>query len=128
MSVKVDLAELAGHLNTYGFAYLLTVGDDLRAHAVAVMPTLSGGHLTVEGLGRRTRSNLVSRPDASLVWPPVAEGGYSLIVDARATVTVAGAELAPDRAVLHRPADPAAATGEAAGGTGCSNDCVPIES
>jgi len=127
MSTKVDLGELAGHLHSYGFAYLLTVGDDLRAHAVAVTPTLSGGHLTVEGLGRRTRSNLVSRPDVSLVWPPVAEGGYSLIVDARATVTVAGADLAPSRAVLHRPADHSA-TGEEMGGTGCGNDCVPIES
>ena len=39
MSVKVDLGELGQHLQRHPFAYLLTVGEDLRAHAVAVQPT-----------------------------------------------------------------------------------------
>lgn len=124
MSVKVDLTELAQHLQHYGFAYLLTVGDDQRPHAVAVRPTLDGPTLDVEGLGSRTRANLEARPDISLVWPPFEHGGYSLIVDGRASLTGAGATVVPSHAVLHRPADELSASGA----TGCSNDCVPLES
>lgn len=124
MTVKVDLAELAQHLQYFGFAYLLTVGDDQRAHAVAVRPTLDGPYLQVEGVGGRTRANLEGRPDISLVWPPFEHGGYSLIVDGRATLRDSGATVVPTHAVLHRPADEAAAPGT----TGCGNDCVPLES
>jgi hypothetical protein len=132
MSVKVDLTELAGQLDSYGFAYLMTVSDELRAHVVAVRPVLTGGRLEVEGLGRGTRGNLVARPNISLVWPPPEPGGYSLIVDGVAEVTEAGAVVVPGHAVLHRPADHAPGQGDpAASGavaTGCGNDCVPLES
>lgn len=124
MSVKVDLGELGQHLQRHPFAYLLTVGDDLRAHAVAVNPVLDDGGLLVTGLGRRTSGNLAARPDVSLVWPPSEPGGYSLIVDGRATVIGETARVAPSHAVLHRPADHPPADG----GTGCGNDCVPLES
>lgn len=120
MSVKVDLAELADHLAAYRFAYLLTVGDTLRVKAVAVTPTLDGEVLVIDGLGPGTKANLVARPDISLVWPPVEEGGYSLILDGHAEPsgdTGAGARVTPSHAVLHRPADT---------GTGCGNDCVPV--
>lgn len=124
MSVKVDLGELGLHVARHPFAYLLTVGDDLRAHAVAVQPSLEDGGLLLTGLGRRTSANLAARPDVSLVWPPYEPGGYSLIVDGRATVIDETARVEPGHAVLHRPADHAAADG----GTGCGNDCVPLES
>lgn len=127
MSVKVDLAELGRHLADHDFGYLMTVGDDLRAHAVAVRPTLAGGALQVTGLGRRTGANLQARPQVSLVWPPRVAGGYSLIVDGSAAHTDTGARVVPEHAVLHRPADhDTAGTGESA--TGCGNDCVPLES
>jgi hypothetical protein len=124
MSVKVDLAELATQLESFGFAYLLTVGDELRPHAVAVRPVLGDDRLSLDGLGRRTRDNLAARPDVTLVWPPVEEGGYTLIVDGRAAMTDAGATVDPIHAVLHRPAD----HGAPAGTTGCGNDCVPVGS
>ncbi|MDF2825563.1 MAG: hypothetical protein K0R68_2971, partial [Mycobacterium sp.] len=38
MSVKVDLDGLAEVLADFAFAYLITVGDDHRAHTVAVDP------------------------------------------------------------------------------------------
>ncbi|QNN51628.1 pyridoxamine 5'-phosphate oxidase family protein [Nocardioides mesophilus] len=107
MSVPVDLDELGQQLEAFGFAYLLTVGDGLRAHAVAVRPALADGQLVVEGLGRRTLANLQARPDVSLVWPPVEEGGYSLILDGRAASfheESRGVRVAPEHAVLHRPA------------------------
>jgi|tagenome__1003787_1003787.scaffolds.fasta_scaffold20821854_2 hypothetical protein len=119
MSVKVDLADLSAALAEVDFGYLMTVGDDQRAHAVAVRPKLDGGCLVLHGLGRRTHANLAARPDVSLVWPPTTEGGYSLIVDARATVSDDGARLTPEHAVLHRPA-----TGEAT--SACGSDCLPV--
>ena len=128
MSVKVDLGELGQHLQRHPFAYLLTVGEDLRAHAVAVQPTLEDGGLLMTGLGRRTSENLAARPDVSLVWPPHEPGGYSLIVDGRATVIDETARVEPGHAVLHRPADHAPDASAATGGTGCGNDCVPLES
>lgn len=125
MSVKVDLDDLARHVATYGFAYLLTVTDDQRAHAVAVRPEVAGETLRVDGLGDRTRANLDARPDVSLVWPPVTDGGYTLIVDGRASVSDDGASVAPSHAVLHRPADHAPG-GQPGGTTSCGNDCVPL--
>ena len=122
MSVPVDLAELAEHLQHYNFAYLMTVGEDQRAHAVAVRPSLDGPVLQVEGLGRRTLANLEARPAISLVWPPFEHGGYSLILDGRAALTDGGATVTPEHAVLHRPAE----EGAAPGATGCGNDCVPL--
>ena len=128
MSVKVDLGELGQHLQRHPFAYLLTVGEDLRAHAVAVQPTLDEGGLVMTGLGRRTSENLAARPDVSLVWPPHEPGGYSLIVDGRATVIDETARVEPGHAVLHRPPDHAPEGTAATDGTGCGNDCVPLES
>lgn len=115
MSVPVDIAELAEHLQHYGFAYLLTVGDDQRPHAVAVRPTLDGRAFQVDGFGRQSRANLEARPDISLVWPPFEHGGYSLIVDGRAIPAGDGAAVEPVRAILHRPAE-----------DGTGHDCVPI--
>ena len=43
MSVKVDLDQLADALADFTFAYLVTVGDDYRAHTVAVEPVLADG-------------------------------------------------------------------------------------
>lgn len=127
MSVKVDLGELGQHLQRHPFAYLLTVGEDLRAHAVAVTPTLDEGGLLMTGLGRRTSVNIAARPDVSLVWPPYEPGGYSLIVDGRATVIDETARVEPGHAVLHRPADHAAGDPAGSSATGCGNDCVPLE-
>jgi len=125
MSVKVDLDELAGHVAAYGLAYLLTVTDDHRAHAVAVRPVVTADAVTVDGLGRRTLANVDARPDVSLVWPPTEDGGYTLIVDGRATATDGGASIAPSHAVLHRPADHAPGT-EPSDATACGNDCLPV--
>jgi hypothetical protein len=116
MSVKVDLAELAEHLQHYGFAYLLTVGDDSRPHAVAVRPSFDGRAFAVVGLGRQTRANLGARPDVSLLWPPFEHGGYSLIVDGHATLRDADASVAATHAILHRPAE-----------DGTGHDCVKLE-
>lgn len=126
MSVKIDLEELARHVAERRFGYLLTVGDDLRPKAVAVTPGVTGEVLAVDGLGPGTRANLTARSDVTLVFPPTEVGGYSLIVDGRATPTDAGARIVAGHAVLHRPADHAPGGAAAGDATSCGNDCVPL--
>ena len=70
MSVKVDLDQLAEALADFSFAYLITVGDDYRAHTVAVDPVLSEGNLDVGTVGRHTRENVTQHADVTVVWPP----------------------------------------------------------
>jgi hypothetical protein len=120
VSVKVDVGELAAQLAGYGFAYLVTVGDDRRAHLVAVSPVLDGDRLVVDGLGRHSTANAASQPDVTLVWPPATEGGYSLIVDGEAEVAgESSVVIVPAKAILHRPAP-------GADGSRCGSDCLPI--
>jgi hypothetical protein len=123
MSVKVDLDQLADALADFTFAYLITVGDDYRAHTVAVQPELVDGVLDVGAIGKSTRGNAGAHPDVTVVWPPREPGGYTLIVDGRGQPTDDGLKVVPGRAVLHRPATEGAATTP-----GCLHDCVPLES
>lgn len=121
MSVKVDLDQLAQALTDFTVAYLVTVGDDYRAHTVAVDPVLTNGVLDLGPVGRRTRRNAESHPDVTLVWPPRETSGYTLIVDGTAALTDAELRVVPTGAVLHRPAAPDAPTA-----SGCGDDCVPL--
>lgn len=105
MSVEVELAELAGKAEEYPFAYLITVGEDLRAKPVGVQPRIVGIDVTLPSVGVGTRSNITERPDVVLLYPPAEPGGYSLFVDGRAEVDGQGARMIATHAVLHRPAD-----------------------
>lgn len=104
MSIPVALPELAQTLARYRFAYLLTAGAQGAPHAVAVQPVLHGDVLQVDGVGRRTRDNVLLRPSVGLVWPPSDAGGHSLIVDGLASLAGERLSIRPERAVLHRPA------------------------
>lgn len=122
MSIPVAIADLVAATSEYGYAYLLTVRDDLRAHIVAVTPEWDGDSLVMQ-VGRGTARNATERPSISLCYPPSEEGGYSLIVDGDAVVDDGSTvTFAPTGAVLHRPA-PAGFVG---GSTGCDNDCEPV--
>jgi hypothetical protein len=122
MSIPVALPDLAAAISEYGFAYLLTVRDDLRAHVVAVTPVWVGEHLVMD-VGRGTAHNATQRPSISLCYPPVESGGYSLIIDGEATVEGGSTvTFAATGAVLHRPA-PGGFDGSP---TGCGNDCEPV--
>ncbi|MDT5075397.1 MAG: hypothetical protein QOJ80_34 [Mycobacterium sp.] len=121
MSVKVDLDKLAEALGDFTFTYLITVGDDYRAHTVAVDTALSDGTFHIGGVGNSTRRNATAHPDVTLVWPPREPGGYTLIVDGRGECSDAGLTVAPIHAVLHRPAAPGLPTA-----SGCADDCLPL--
>jgi hypothetical protein len=114
MSVPVELHELATVARGQApFAYLLTVSDDERAHAVAITPDIGDDAITCEA-GNRSRANAQARPDVSLLWPPAEPGDYSLITDGRASVEGSTIRIVPERAVRHRPAP------------GGGSDCAPV--
>ncbi|HET6735793.1 pyridoxamine 5'-phosphate oxidase family protein [Mycobacterium sp.] len=123
MSVKVDLNQLADKLVDFSFAYLISVGDDFRAHTVFVEPVFSDGRLDVGTVGRHTRENTARHADVTLVWPPRDAGGYSLIVDGRAQQSGEALTIEPTRAVLHRKATADSPTTDPAG----LHDCVPLK-
>jgi len=103
VSVQVPLDELQEKSAEFGWAYLLTVRDDLRPHAVAVSPTWADGAL-VMAVGRGSARNATARSSITLCFPPVDTTGFSLIVDGTAAVEDDVVTLAPTAAVLHRPA------------------------
>jgi hypothetical protein len=124
MSVKVDLEQLADALADFTFAYLITVGDNYRAHTVAVSPAFADGILEVGTVGKDTRANVSEHEDVTVVWPPREDGGYTLIVDGHGRLSDDTLRVVPTRAVLHRPATPSTT----AASPGCLHDCVPLES
>lgn len=129
MSKQVDLDALSGQLERFGFAYLMTVGDSGRVHAVAVNPSMSDSGLVITEPSHRTHANAAARPNVSLVWPPSAPGGYSLIVDGDAGLDGDILRVTPTRAVLHRPAAPGdtpAETDVPEEQSACRSDCVEI--
>jgi hypothetical protein len=127
VSIPVSLAEL--RVTADGFdrdPYLLTVDPDGRPRSVAVSVEWQAEVLVVVP-GKRTRRNGMERPLVSLVWPPTASGGYTLIVDGQVERNETDGEgtdllvVRPTSGVLHRPAR---ITNEQ--GSGCQADCVPI--
>lgn len=121
MSIDVAMDQLENAMANYRFAYLLTVTNEGRAHAVAVMPTVSGAHVLLEELGRHSRANAAARPSVSMVWPPAQADDYTLIVDGESSESGEGLAVRPTRAVLHRPHQ-----GSPPSPTGCDSDCVPL--
>jgi hypothetical protein len=114
MSIAVDLHELHDTAALQApFAYLLTVSDDGRPHAVAIRPEVGTEVVTFEA-GTRSCANATARPDVSLLWPPLTHDDYSLIVDGQASVDGSTVQLTPTRAVRHRPAP------------GGGSDCAPV--
>jgi hypothetical protein len=107
MSIPVSLAELPAALAAYPWGFLVTVGDDLRAHSLAVPTDLREGVLRMAA-GRSTRANLTARPGVTMVFPHPVAAEYSLILDGQAVVDADGSgesvAFTPTHAVLHRPA------------------------
>jgi hypothetical protein len=120
MSIPVPVERLREALAERGdAAYLLTVSDESRAHAVHAPVRWDGEVLVVEA-GKRTLANAAARPGVSLLAPVRSPGDYSLIIDGTAVVAGSEIRITPTKAVLHRPAaapDPAAA---------CGHDCVDL--
>jgi hypothetical protein len=124
MSISVPLDGLKAALAERAeSAYLLTVSDGGRPHAVHVAVRWDGDRLAAE-VGRRSAANAVARPSVSLLYSLRSPDDYSLIVDGTAAVAEGGDGrtllIAPTTAVMHRPA--AVPNSEA----DCGADCVPL--
>lgn len=123
MSIPVPLDGLRAALaERGGQAYLLTVSDDGRPHAVHVPVAWQGDMLAAE-VGKRSAANAAARPSVSLLYPVRSDGDYSLILDGAARLDPQAAQrvlITPLKAILHRPAahpDPSAS---------CGADCVAV--
>ena len=124
MSVVIALENLRTAIEERGAnAYLLTVSDDARPHAVYV-PVRWDGAVIVAEVGKRSAAHAGARPAVSLLFSVRHQDDYSLIVDGSARVDSDDSghrlRITPQKAVLHRPAatpDPASA---------CGADCVPL--
>jgi hypothetical protein len=116
MSVGVELDRLHEEVARFGARpYLLTVSDDGRPHATSVTVAFEGDAL-VAGVGRRSAANVLDRPAISMLWSPIDDGGFSLIVDGTGSVDGEQVTLRPEKAILHR---------QRADGPG--SDCVRLD-
>lgn len=103
MSIPVPLDELSAAMEDYGFAVLAINGAD-RPHVLAVRPRLEDGVLVIDRVGRTVAEHNVSDPGVTLMFPPRADDGQSLIVDAvRLGVIESTLTATPVSAILHRP-------------------------
>lgn len=119
----MDMEKLATQVADYGFAYLITLGENGRIHTSAVTPVVDGHTLTVAAPSDRVRANTSARPTISLVWPPAEAEGYSLILDGDARADAGTLTITPTRAILHRPAPRSIPAPDA---SSCSSDCVEL--
>ncbi|WP_310962681.1 pyridoxamine 5'-phosphate oxidase [Nocardioides terrisoli] len=123
MSIPVDPQRLAEALGDFDGGYLLSTSGDGRVKVVAVEPRVdpdSGARLLVDRPGKGSAANVAANRAVTLLFPPRAHHGYSLIADGsadgdadRMAVTVSGA-------VLHRPSSHADGPVPA---DGCGQDC-----
>ena len=104
MSIPVAVGELAKALADFGAGYLLTTSGDGRVKAVTVEPVLTDGVLFVVGPGRGTSANVAANPAATLLFPPLAPRGFTLLIDGIAERAGEDVRITPATAVLHRPA------------------------
>jgi hypothetical protein len=129
MSIVVDLERLGETLADYPYGYLLTTSRG-AVKAVTISARVVDGQVDIPVGSGGSADNLADNPKATLLFPPTAPRGYSLIIDGTASATDHGFRLSPAKAVLHRPADHV----EAADGTrpahthdsGCGHDCTPV--
>jgi hypothetical protein len=124
MSIPVSLDALRTALaERGGTAYLLTISDDVRPHAVHVAVQWQGSGLVLD-VGTRSTANAAARAAVSLLCPVRHAGDYSLIIDGTAAL-IAGTGgqrllVTPTKAVLHRPVASPDPTSP------CGADCIPL--
>ncbi|HUP72287.1 MAG TPA: hypothetical protein VM282_04505 [Acidimicrobiales bacterium] len=104
MSIAVAIDRLGEEMARFGdSAFVLTTSDDGRPHISHVAVTHEDGLLRCT-VGGRSAGNARTRAQIAVLWPPSSTDGFSLIVDADATVDGSELRLTPTKAVLHRPA------------------------
>lgn len=106
MSIKVELDQLREQVAACGpYAFLLTVSDDGRPHAVSLVVDWDGDDLVCTP-GPRTTANAARSSEVSLLWPDSGRDGFTLFVNGPAEVRTNGGStkvaVKPASAVLHK--------------------------
>ena len=106
MSIQVELDKVREQVAACGpYAFLLTVTDDGRPHAVSLTVDWDGDEL-VCAPGSRTLANAERGGEVSLLWPVSGRAGFTLFVNGAAEVRVDGESkkvaVKPTSAVLHK--------------------------
>jgi len=106
LSIPVELDQVRDQVAASGsYAFLLTVTDDGRPHAVSLVPEWDGDEL-VCAPGPRTVANAERGGEVSLLWPVSSRAGFTLFVNGQAEVRVDGESkkvaIKPTSAVLHK--------------------------
>jgi hypothetical protein len=107
MTIPVGVDQLAKVLGRFGPGYLLTLkppqadGPAVKVHCVD--PVFDDGRLLVVCEHRSALDNAGQDPRVTIVWPPLAHHGHSLIVDGSATVHHDRLVVDIVGAILHRP-------------------------
>ena len=106
MSIPVEVADLGRTLQDFDAAYLLTTSSagTVKVVSVLVDQSLDSGSLLVPGPGRGSLANVGANPAVTLLFPPQAPGGMSLLVDGTGTGNGEDVEVVPTSAVLHKAA------------------------
>ncbi|MGA8255370.1 MAG: pyridoxamine 5'-phosphate oxidase [Nocardioides sp.] len=126
MSIPVDVGDLARALDDFGVGYLLSTTDG-RVKAVTVEPRVSHGVLRVTGPGRGSVANVAVNPTVTVLFPPLQQRGYTLLVDGTAACEGNDLVVMPTNAVLHRPASHGDGSDTESGThSGCGHDCQHV--
>ena len=102
MSVLVALADLPARLAEFDRGYLLTSKEGL-VKAVSVRAVPADGALRIAAPGRGSVANVGANPAVTLLFPPLADPGMSLLVDGTGAADGDDVVVTPTGAVLHRP-------------------------
>lgn len=123
--MSTQIPELSTAIEERTTVYLLTVDRSGHPHAAEVYTTGIEDtgphpHLVFRGVGSSAGENIDAGSQVSLMWPPAAPGGYTLIVNGapQLGLTPGSLEVEVTRAVLHRPG--------AGQESECGSDCIPI--
>jgi hypothetical protein len=106
LSIPVELDKVREQVAACGsYAFLLTVSEDGRPHAVSLVVDWDGDEL-VCAPGQRTMANAERSAEVSLLWPVSGRAGFTLFVNGRAEVRGDGEArklaVKPGSAVLHK--------------------------
>lgn len=105
MSVPIAVEDIGKALTDYGAGYLLTTSRG-RVKVVSVEPRMREvAVLVVPTPGHGTSANIAANPQVTLVFPPLAQGGFTLLVDGTAELVGDDVVVTATSAVLHRAAD-----------------------
>ena len=83
MSIPVDVTDLPRALADFDRGYLLTSAAG-RVKAVSVRAEAGGGTVLVPTPGRGSVANVGANPTVTLLFPPLTDGGFTLLVDGSA--------------------------------------------